>query len=169
MRTAQQLNALGVPSSYHKHARYFVRLWGNLGWTGKQIDEGIKFGVNYGGNGSEEDLSEKFRWFAAHIDAPVPERSLDAGLGLRDTIVMNGLEALPQLRGVSQPAVTDGSARLAQIREISRNDPNAYESNKALQREELSLIEASLPTSAPAPQAASGDAGSSSQSSEDQS
>jgi hypothetical protein len=146
MRTAQQLNALGVPSAYHKHARYLVRLWGNLGWTGKQIDEGIKFGVNYGGNGSEEDLSEKFRWFAAHIDAPDPERSLDAGLGLRDNIVINGLEALPPLRGVSQPAVTDGSARLAQIREMSRNDPDGYNRNPAIAAEELSLIEASLPT-----------------------
>lgn len=35
-------------------------------------------------------------------------------------------------------------ARLEEIRTIRRNDPNAYESNKAMQKEELELIEANL-------------------------
>lgn len=144
-RSAQQLKDLGVPSSYYEHARYFARLWGNLGWTAKQIDEGIKFGVSYNGNGSEEDVSDKFRWLAAHIGAPDPERALDAGLGLRDNIALNGLDALPEIPRAESSFTKADEARMAEIRAISRNDPQAYDSDRALQSEALALIEASLP------------------------
>lgn len=54
-------------------------------------------------------------------------------------------------------AATAGADRLAEIREGRRNDPHAWEGNKALQAEELSLIEASLKSggaaTAPAPSA----------------
>lgn len=46
--------------------------------------------------------------------------------------------------------VTDAEKRIQEIRQLRRDDWRAYESNPALQREELALIEATLPKSAPA-------------------
>jgi hypothetical protein len=208
MRTAEQYKQLGIPTWYHEHARYYERLFGNLGWNDKQITEALKFGATYQGDGSEADVSAKFKEFAAYIDAPDMDVSLDAALGLRDTISMEGLESLPDLGSASAPSFTasdearlaeirqtirdDPTAldrlqdeqlallearqaaggkvsastaaasappagdRLAQIREMRRNDPQAYDSDRALQAEELSLIEASLPTSAPVPTGSDG-------------
>lgn len=45
--------------------------------------------------------------------------------------------------GTTDPVKT-ANARLEEIRELRRNDPNKYESDKKLQAEELALIEASL-------------------------
>jgi hypothetical protein len=41
-------------------------------------------------------------------------------------------------------------SRLEQIREIARNDPDAYDANKELQGERLALTEAAMPA-APSP------------------
>src|SRR5450755_1449869 len=95
-RSAQQYKDLGIPTWYHEHARYYERLFGNIGWNDKQITEALKFGATYQGDGSEADVSQAFREQLATF-APDLDLALDAGLGLRDNIVMNGIEALPEL------------------------------------------------------------------------
>jgi hypothetical protein len=199
MRSAQQLKNMGVPTWYHAHARQYIRLFENVGWSDAQIDQAIKFGVNYRGD-SEADLTRQFRDFAATIEAPELDLTIDAGLGVRDTIMSDGVEALPALPSTDSNFTSDDAARLAairqeirndpsaldrlqdeqlalleaqqaaggkvsanptdsparpsgdrlaQIREMRRNDPDAYNYDHALQQEELGLIEASLPPTAP--------------------
>jgi hypothetical protein len=55
----------------------------------------------------------------------------------------------PPAQSALPAPVSDADMRLREIRQLRRDDWQAYESNKALQAEELSLIEASLPKSAP--------------------
>jgi hypothetical protein len=71
-----------------------------------------------------------------------------AAMGVRDTIQSSGVESLPPLPA---PSFTRADAdRLSEIRAISRTDPHASESNKALQQEELSLIEIQQASKGPA-------------------
>lgn len=141
MRSAQQLKDLGIPSWYHGHARYYERLFGNLGWNETQITEALKFGASFKG-GSEADLVAQFKEVAAYHDAPDLDLAIDVGLGLRDSIAMDGVESLPPLAAAEPSFTSADDARLAAIREIARNDPQAYESNQTLQDEQLALLEA---------------------------
>lgn len=144
MSNARRYQELGIPTSYHEHARYYERLFTNLGWNENQITEALKFGATYQGDGSEADVSDKFRWLAAHIDAPDIDTAVDVGLGLRDSITMNGLEALPEISRAESSFSKADEARLAEIKAISRDDPMSFDANKALQDEQLALIEAQL-------------------------
>jgi hypothetical protein len=62
-----------------------------------------------------------------------------------------GNEPAPVVMPKAEPGkvVVQPGSRLAEIRQLRRDDWHAYESNPALQREELALIEASLPKTAP--------------------
>lgn len=139
MRSASEYKQLGIATWHHDHARYFERLWTNLGWNEDQITEGLKFGANYKGDGSEEDISKQFKELAAVIEAPDIDMAIDVGLGLRDSINMNGLESLPPLPAVENSFTKDDEARLAEIRQTIRGDPSAYD---GLQAEQLTLLEA---------------------------
>jgi hypothetical protein len=77
----------------------------------------------------------------------------------------------PSARAALPAPASKADMRLKEIRQLRRDDWHAYESNPALAREELALIEASLPKSAPVEvsQAVSGDTGSFSQASDGQS
>jgi len=57
----------------------------------------------------------------------------------------------PSARAALPAPASDADMRLKEIRQLRRDDWHAYESNPALAREELALIEASLPKSAPVP------------------
>lgn len=139
MRTATQLKALGVDSWFHQHANQYVRLLENAGWTDQQIDKAIEFGVNFKG-GTEQELMQQFRELGEYHSAPELDLVTHAGMGVRDTIIASGVESLPPLPA---PSFTrDDADRLSEIRAISRNDPQGYESNQALQAEQLALLEA---------------------------
>jgi hypothetical protein len=138
MRTGTQLKALGVDSWFHQHANQYVRLLENAGWSDQQIDKAIKFGVNFKG-GTEQELIQQFRESGEYISAPELDLVIDAGLGLRDTIQSSGVESLPPLK--SEAFTADHAARLAEIRQIARNDPRGFDSNRALQDQQLALLE----------------------------
>lgn len=59
----------------------------------------------------------------------------------------------PAAGSIVPPPASNADMRLKEIRQLRRDDWQAYESNKALQAEELSLIEGSLPPTAPIPTA----------------
>lgn len=137
MRSAQRLKDMGIPSWFHAHARNYERLFGNLGWNDNQIDHALRFGAKF--EGDEKQLVQQFTELAARIDAPDVDLSIDVGLGLRDMIEMGGVESLPPLP--AEPFTNADEARLQEIRAISRNDPHAFDSNQALQDEQLRLLE----------------------------
>jgi len=60
-----------------------------------------------------------------------------------------GLGEKPAAGSVVPSPASDADMRLKEIRQLRRDDPHAWESNAALQAEELGLIEASLPKAAP--------------------
>jgi hypothetical protein len=140
MRAAVRYRSLGIPERFHTHAAHYERLWRNIGWDDKQIEEGLKFGVGYQGDGSEADITSRFQDLVTRIDAPDAELSLDVGFGLRDSLTLEGMDALPPL-----PADTFSAAderRLQEIRTINRNDPSSFDRDRALNDEYLSLLEA---------------------------
>lgn len=49
------------------------------------------------------------------------------------------------------PAASPTNSRLAEIREMRRNDPDAYDGNAALRAEELQLLSADMPSTPAAP------------------
>jgi hypothetical protein len=138
MRTGAQLKALGVDSWFHQHANQYVRLLENAGWDDKQIDKAIEFGVNFKG-GTEQDLMQQFRELGEYHGAPELDLVTHAAMGVRDTIMGDGVESLPPLK--TEAFTADHAARLAEIRQIARNDPQGFESNQALQAQQLALLE----------------------------
>lgn len=139
MRTAREYKELGIPTWYHSHAAYYERLFTNLGWNPDQITRALEFGAKF--EGDETQLVQQFKELAAYIDAPDLDLAIDAGLGLRDNININGIESLPALDVEADKFTDADAARLADIRAARRSDPDAYEANKAIQREELGLLE----------------------------
>lgn len=144
MRTAAQLKALGIDSWFHAHTNHFVHLLEKAGWSDKQIDHAaIAVGLNFRG-GTDAELMQAMREAGEYVNAPELSLVIDACMGLRDQIITSGVESLPALP--KPEAFTPAhAARTAQIRDISRTDPHAYNSSPAIQAEHLALIEASLP------------------------
>jgi hypothetical protein len=65
-------------------------------------------------------------------------------------LISASLGEKPSARSAMQAPVSDADMRLREIRQIRRDDPLGWDQNKALQQEELSLIEAQLASRRPA-------------------
>jgi hypothetical protein len=109
-------------------------------------------GAGKAGNGSNEayydtQSAETRQYHQSQIDKIRQFRRENPGaiegdaelLAMETELYENSLGNYPETN--PQPK----NSRLEQIREIARNDPAAYEANKALQQEQLALIQASLP------------------------
>jgi hypothetical protein len=137
-----RLRALGVPESYIKHAQLFERQWRNHGWSQAMIDKSIQWAVNY--SGSPDEAADSFQHFT-HASLGIPSddafEASNWALSLRDEVDARGVEDFAPV-----PQASFGETerkRLEEIRQLRRDDPNAYtRAGRALELEELDLLEA---------------------------
>lgn len=86
-----------------------------------------------------QGILDDIRTFRRQWPNDVPKEMEAAELRLLDAQLSGAVTVSKPQRDVAE------SGRLAEIRALRRDDPHAWESNKALQAEELALIEAGLP------------------------
>jgi hypothetical protein len=136
-----RLRALGISQRDIPAAKQYERLFERLGFSRSQIDQALVFGSSL--KGSPEDMANQFEHFVqaklglSSADAAVAS---DVSLGLIDLANQgSGIESLPPIEDRHFGA--DDQRRLDEIRTLRRNDPDKYEADKALQLEELDLLE----------------------------
>jgi hypothetical protein len=153
-----RLRALGITSRDLPAALQYQRLFENLGWSRSQIDQALQFGATL--QGSAQNNADAFEHFVSTrlgLSSQDAAMATDVSLGLIDLANEGGgIESLPPLP--ERQFGADDQRRLDQIRELRRNDFDKYEADKALQLEELDLLEGvgsgSAPAQAPKPQGA---------------
>lgn len=140
MKAAERYKALGIPSWYHAHAGQYERMFRNMGWTERQVENALRFGATF--NGDEAALVREFRNFAAAEGITINDIDVatTVGMGMRDDINSNGVESLPALPAEGRTFTTSDEKRLAELRQICRNNPDGI--TKDLQTEWTDLIEA---------------------------
>ena len=90
---SDKLNALGVPPEFHGHAKHFIGVFKNLGWSPSQIDEAIRWGVNF--NGTPDERFSHFANFAEQQG--ISETDIGIAASWRDQVSeQGGVENMPQ-------------------------------------------------------------------------
>lgn len=138
-----RLKALGISNRDMMAAKQYERLFTNLGWSRNQIDQALVYGSQL--RGSPQDMADQFEHFAKAklgMSSQEAATAVDVSLGLIDLANEGGgLESLPPLP--ERHFGADDQRRLDEIRNLRRNDPNAYEEQRAqFELDEIELLEA---------------------------
>ena len=113
---SDKLNELGVPVEYHAHAKHFIGVFKDLGWTPTQIDEAIRWGVNF--NGTPDERFSHFANFAEQQG--ISETDIGIAASWRDQVSeQGGVENMPQPPARATSPQAD-AARLHEIQEEMR-------------------------------------------------
>lgn len=135
---SEQLNALGVPPEYRRHAQHFARVFRGLGMTPSQIEAAIAWGAAFDGNPA--DALPQFDHFCEREG--IPRELADLGVSWHTQVSECGIDAMPEPPSPSSSPEQD-ARRLREIEAEMRKPrgDSEYWKNATLRDEYLALLQ----------------------------